>query len=531
MSVQEKEMMFDPRLDTVKEEEMKEKLITLCKLREDVHMGGGQKRIEKQHESGKKTSRERIEMLFDPGSFREIDVFANTEDDYRKVKNPGEGVTCGYGTVDGRKVYIFAQDFTVVGGSLGRVHAAKICKVLDMAMKVGAPVVGICDSGGARIQEGVDALNGYGEIFYRNTIASGVIPQISVIMGPCAGGAVYSPALTDFILMVSGTSQMFITGPLVIKATTGEDVTMEALGGAATHNQISGVAHFMASTEEECIAQIKALLSYMPSNNLEEPPTYPPSEPELDREALANVVPTDPNKGYDVRDIIRAVVDAGSFLEVHQYYATNGVVGFARINGQCVGIIANQPRILAGCLDINVSDKIARHIRFCDCFNLPIVTFMDVPGFLPGVQQEYGGIIRHGAKMLYAYSEATVPKVTIITRKAYGGAYLAMCASALRADEVYAWPTAEIAVMGPEGAVNVINRKEIAEAEDPIAMRKKLVQEYRDRFANPYVAAARGFIQDVIDPRDTREKIIQALWNLSTKREARPRKKHGNIPM
>jgi len=509
---------------------MQEKLDTLSKLRETVEAGGGQKRIDKQHSSGKKTSRERINDLFDPGSFKEVDVFANTEIDYKKAKNSGEGVTCGYGTINGRRIYVFAQDFTVVGGSLGRVHAAKICKVLDMALKVGAPVIGICDSGGARIQEGVDALDGYGQIFYRNTIASGVIPQISVIMGPCAGGAVYSPALTDFIFMVSGTSQMFITGPLVIKAVTGEDVSMEALGGAATHNQVSGVAHFMSNNEEECIAQIKSLLSYLPLNNLDEPPAYDPVEPAIAKEALADIIPVDPNKGYDVRDVINAIVDANSFLEVHQYYATNGVVGFARVNGQSVGIIANQPKVLAGCLDINVSDKISRHIRFCDCFNIPIITLMDVPGYLPGVQQEYGGIIRHGAKLLYAYSEATVPKITIITRKAYGGAYLAMCTSALRADTVYAWPIAEIAVMGPEGAVNVINRKEIAAAENPVEMRKKLVQEYRDRFANPYIAAARGYVQDVIHPQETREKIIDALSDLSTKRASRPRKKHGNIP-
>lgn len=510
---------------------MQEKLDVLSKLRDAVVAGGGEKRIERQHKGGKNTARERIDKLFDPGSFKEIDVFANTEIDYRAVKNPNEGVIGGYGTIGGRKVYVFAQDFTVVGGSLGRVHAAKICKVLDMSMKVGAPVIGICDSGGARIQEGVDALDGYGQIFYRNTIASGVVPQISVVMGPCAGGAVYSPALTDFIMMVQNTSQMFITGPLVIKATTGEDVSQEALGGAATHNHVSGVAHFMAANEDECIAQIKALVSYLPLNNLEDPPTYPPVEPVFDRESLLTVVPTDPNKGYDMRDVINAVVDTGSLLEVHQYYATNGVVGFARIAGNVVGIIANQPRILAGCLDINVSDKIARQIRFCDCFNIPIVTFMDVPGFLPGVQQEYGGIIRHGAKMLYAYSEATVPKITIITRKAYGGAYLAMCAAALRADTTFAWPTGEIAVMGPEGAVNVINRKEIAAAENPIETRKQLVQDYRDRFANTYLASARGFIEDVIDPRETRDRIINALWNLSTKREGRPRKKHGNIPM
>lgn len=510
---------------------MQDKLDILTKLRAGVEAGGGQKRIDKQHAGGKYTARERIARLFDEGSFKEIDVFANTELDYRNIKNPNEGVIGGYGTMNGRKVYLFAQDFTVVGGSLGRVHAAKICKVLDMAMKVGSPVIGICDSGGARIQEGVDALDGYGQIFYRNTIASGVVPQISVIMGPCAGGAVYSPALTDFIMMVQNTSQMFITGPLVIKATTGEDVSQETLGGAATHNQVSGVAHFMAANEDDCIAQIKALVSYLPLNNLEEPPTYPAVDPALDKETLLTVVPDDANKGYDVRNVINAVVDAGSFFEVHQYYATNGVVGFARIAGQVVGIIANQPRVLAGCLDINVSDKIAKQIRFCDCFNIPIVTFMDVPGFLPGVQQEYGGIIRHGAKMLYAYSEATVPKITIITRKAYGGAYLAMCAASLRADTTFAWPTAEIAVMGPEGAVNVINRKEIAEAENPIEKRKQLVQDYRDRFANPYIASARGFIEDVIDPRDTRERIINALWNLSSKREGRPKKKHGNIPM
>ena len=510
---------------------MQDKLDILSKLRASVEAGGGQKRIDKQHAGGKYTARERIARLFDEGSFKEIDVFANTELDYRAVKNPNEGVIGGYGTMNGRKVYLFAQDFTVVGGSLGRVHAAKICKVLDMAMKVGSPVIGICDSGGARIQEGVDALDGYGQIFYRNTIASGVVPQISVIMGPCAGGAVYSPALTDFIMMVQNTSQMFITGPLVIKATTGEDVSQETLGGAATHNQVSGVAHFMAANEDDCIAQIKALVSYLPLNNLEDPPTYPAVEPALDRETLMTVVPDDANKGYDVRNVINGVVDAGSFFEVHQYYATNGVVGFARIGGQVVGIISNQPRVLAGCLDINVSDKIAKQIRFCDCFNIPIVTFMDVPGFLPGVQQEYGGIIRHGAKMLYAYSEATVPKITIITRKAYGGAYLAMCAASLRADTTFAWPTAEIAVMGPEGAVNVINRKEIAEAENPIEKRKQLVQDYRDRFANPYIASSRGFIEDVIDPRDTRERIINALWNLSSKREGRPKKKHGNIPM
>lgn len=509
---------------------MHEKLDQLKKLRGTVHAGGGQKRIDKQHEGGKKTARERVDLLFDAGSFREIDVFASTDDDFSKIKNPGEGVVTGYGTIDGRKVYCFAQDFTVTGGSLGRIHAGKICKVLDMAMKVGAPVIGLNDSGGARIQEGVDALNGYGEIFFRNTIASGVIPQISVIMGPSAGGAVYSPALTDFIFMVNGTSQMFITGPQVIKSVTGEEVSMEALGGANTHNQVSGVAHFMAGNDEECTSMIRTLMSYLPSNNLEDPPLFAASEPTLDKETILEVLPVDPNKGYDVRDIIIRVVDGSQFFEVHPYYAQNGVVGFARVNGQSVGVIANQPKVLAGCLDINVSDKIARFIRFCDCFNIPIITFMDVPGFLPGVQQEYGGIIRHGAKMLYAYSEATVPKITIILRKAYGGAYLAMCSSSLRADAVYAWPTAEIAVMGPEGAVNIINRKEISESDDPIKTRAKLVADYRDRFANPYIASARGFVLDVIDPRDTRAIIIDALSNFSTKRETRPRKKHGNIP-
>jgi propionyl-CoA carboxylase beta chain len=509
---------------------MQDKLDQLKKLRETVEAAGGPKRVDKQHESGKKTARERIDMLFDAGTFREIDVFAASEDDFQKLKNPGEGVTTGYGEISGRKVYVYAQDFTVTGGSLGRIHAAKICKVLDMAMKVGAPVIGLNDSGGARIQEGVDALNGYGEIFFRNTIASGVIPQISVIMGPCAGGAVYSPALTDFIMMVANTSQMFITGPQVIKSVTGEEVSMEALGGAATHNQVSGVAHFLSSNEDECIATIRDLMSYLPSNNLEEPPVFAPVEPAIDKEVLMDVVPVDPNRGYDVRDVIHAVVDGSQFLEVHPYYAQNGVVGFARVNGQAIGIVANQPKVLAGCLDINVSDKIARFIRFCDCFNIPIVTFMDVPGFLPGVQQEYGGIIRHGAKMLYAYSEATVPKITIILRKAYGGAYLAMCSSSLRADAVYAWPIAEIAVMGPEGAVIITSRKEISEAENPMEMREKLVQDYRDRFANPYIASARGFVQDVIDPRETRATIIDALKNFSTKRETRPRKKHGNLP-
>jgi len=510
---------------------MQEKLEQLSKLRDTVQAGGGQKRIEKQHASGKKTARERINMLFDPGTFREIDVFAASDDDFQKLKNPGEGVVTGYGYVDGRKVYVFAQDFTVAGGSLGRIHAAKICKVLDMAMKVGAPVIGLNDSGGARIQEGVDALNGYGEIFFRNTIASGVIPQISVIMGPCAGGAVYSPALTDFIMMVSGTSQMFITGPQVIKTVTGEEVSMEALGGASTHNQISGVAHFMAGNEEECMATLRALLSYLPSNNLEETPVFAPVEPVIDRETLVDVCPADPNKGYDIRDVIRAVVDGSQFLEVHPYYAMNGVVGFARINGQSVGIVANQPKVLAGCLDINVSDKIARFIRFCDCFNIPIITFMDVPGFLPGVQQEYGGIIRHGAKVLYAYAEATVPKISLVTRKAYGGAYIVMSSKYLGADFSYAWPTAEIAVMGPEGAVNILYAKQIESAPDPEAERQRLMREYQETYLSPYAAAEAGFIDDILEPSKTRQNIIAALAACREKQVTVPARKHGNLPV
>jgi len=509
---------------------MHDKLERLNNLRRLVEAGGGRKRIDKQHAAGKKTARERIAALLDPGSFREIDIFAASGDDFTDLENPGEGVVAGHGVIDGRKVYVYAQDFTVTGGSLGRVHAAKICKVLDLAMKVGAPVIGLNDSGGARIQEGVDALNGYGEIFFRNTMASGVIPQISVILGPCAGGAVYSPALTDFIFMVSGVSQMFITGPQVIKAVTGEKVSMETLGGAATHSRVSGVAHFINSSEDDCMLAVRALLSFLPSNNLDEAPVYAPVEPALNQETLLEIIPDDPNKSYDIRDIIRGVVDDSQFMEVHPYFAQNGVVGFARFAGRPVGVVANQPAVLAGSLDINVSDKIARFIRFCDAFNIPVVTFMDVPGFLPGVDQEYGGVIRHGAKIIYAYAEATVPKITIIVRKAYGGAYIAMCCSSLRADAVYAWPNAEIAVMGPEGAVNIINNKEIAEAENPVEMREKLVADYRARFANPYIACARGYVMDVIDPRETRAIIVDALQNFSTKREARPRKKHGNIP-
>ncbi|OPX84286.1 MAG: Methylmalonyl-CoA carboxyltransferase 12S subunit [Pelotomaculum sp. PtaB.Bin104] len=510
---------------------MYDKLEQLNKIRQVIKTGGGRKRIDKQYEAGKMTARERITTLLDPGSFRETDVFASSEGfGLNNIKNPGEGVVTGYGWIDGRKVYVYAQDFTVSGGSLGRVHAAKICKIIDMAMKTGAPVIGLNDSGGARIQEGVDALDGYGEIFFRNTMASGVIPQISVILGPCAGGAVYSPALTDFIFMVSGISQMFITGPQVIKAVTGEQVSMETLGGAATHNRVSGVAHFISGNEADCLRTIRVLLSYLPANNMEEAPVFASEDPLTGREELISVMPDDPNKGYDIREIIRGVVDCSQFLEIQPYYAQNGVVGFARFDGRSAGIVANQPCVMAGSLDINVSDKIARFVRFCDAFSIPIVTFMDVPGFLPGVDQEYGGIIRHGAKIIYAYSEATVPKITIIVRKAYGGAYIAMCCSSLRADAVYAWPSAEIAVMGPEGAVNILSHKEISMAEDPVAMRKKLVAHYQDQFSNPYVASSKGFVTDVIDPRDTRATIIDALNNFSTKQETRPRKKHGNIP-
>lgn len=500
-----------------------------------IHAGGGEKRIEKQHKSGKMTARERIEYLMDPGSFIEIDAFVKhraTQFGMEEVEAPAEGVVTGYGTVDGRLVYVYAQDFTVVGGSLGEMHAKKICKVLDLALKMGAPVVGINDSGGARIQEGVDALSGYGSIFYRNTIASGVIPQISVIMGPCAGGAVYSPALTDFIFMVDKTSQMFITGPQVIKAVTGEEVSAEDLGGAMTHNRTSGVAHFINNDEKSCIDDIKRLLSYLPSNNLETAPLYM-AEDDINRiaEDLNTIIPDSPNKPYDMKDIIRNIVDNGDFMESQPYFAQNIITCFARINGQSIGIIANQPKVLAGCLDIDASDKAGRFIRTCDAFNVPILNLVDVPGFLPGTKQEYGGIIRHGAKMLYAYSEATVPKVTMIVRKAYGGAYLAMCSKELGADMVFAWPGAEIAVMGPEGAANIIFKKEIETAENPAAARQEMIQEYRDKLANPYIAASRGYVDDVIMPATTRQRLASAFDMLASKRESRPAKKHGNLPV
>jgi len=511
------------------------KIEELRQRKENIRLGGGEKSIEKQHAKDKMTARERIEYLLDDGSFIEIDAFIEhrcTNFGMENKKAPGEGVVTGYGTINGRLIYVFAQDFTVIGGSLGEMHAAKICKVQEMAIKVGAPLIGINDSGGARIQEGVDALFGYGNIFYNNTKASGVIPQISVIMGPCAGGAVYSPALTDFIFMVDNTSKMFITGPQVIKTVTGEEVSAEELGGAMTHNSTSGVAHFINNTEEETLDNIKTLLSFLPSNNLEDAPSFD-SQDDINRieEKLNEIVPENPNKPYDMKDIISILGDNGEFLEVQPYYAQNIITGFMRLNGRSVGIIANQPKVLAGCLDINASDKAARFIRTCDAFNIPLLTLVDVPGFLPGTGQEYGGIIRHGAKMLYAYSEATVPKVTVILRKAYGGAYIAMCSRHLKSDFVLAWPSAEIAVMGPEGAANIIFRKEIKNSEDAIKTRSEKIDEYRDTVANPYVAASRGYIDDVIEPQLTRPRIINAFDMLASKREEMPAKKHGNLPL
>jgi len=511
------------------------KIVQLRRLKEEAAKGGGSDRIARQHEAGKLTARERLDKLLDPNSFQEIDALAThraTGLGMEKSHPLGDGVVTGYGAIHGRLVYVFAQDFTVMGGSLGEAHAAKICKVLDLAMKNGAPVIGLNDSGGARIQEGVDALGGYGEIFLRNTLASGVVPQISAIMGPCAGGAVYSPALTDFVFMVEGTSHMFITGPEVVRAVIHEEVSFEQLGGAMVHASRSGVAHFAEPNEEACLADIRTLLSYLPQNNMEDPPYQPPKDSagrmESDLDAL---VPADPNKPYDMHDIIRRVVDDGVFFEVHKHYAQNILVGFARLNGRPVGIVANQPASLAGVLDIDASVKAARFVRFCDCFNIPLVTFVDVPGFMPGTVQEHGGIIRHGAKLVFAYSEATVPKVTVITRKAYGGAYIVMSSKHLRGDINYAWPSAEIAVMGPEGAVNIIFRKQIEAAADPEAERAKLVAEYRERFASPYVAASRGFVDDVIEPHETRPKLISALEMLQNKRDAIPHKKHANMPL
>jgi propionyl-CoA carboxylase beta chain len=504
-------------------------------LERRAELGGGADRLKRQHDAGKLTARERIDFLFDPGSFQEIDKLVTHRcRDFGMEDQiiPGDGVVAGRGRIDGRPIYAFAQDFTVFGGSLSETNAAKIVKIMDLAMKMGAPVVGLNDSGGARIQEGVLSLGGYADIFLRNTLASGVIPQISAIMGPCAGGAVYSPAITDFNVMVEGTSYMFVTGPDVIRTVTHEEVTKDELGGAMTHNATSGVAHFAVADDRECLRLIRELLSYLPSNNLDDPPVVETSDP-VDREddALDRLVPASPNQPYDMLDLIHAVVDDGAFLEVHRHYAKNIVVGFARLGGRSVGIVANQPAVLAGTLDIDASVKAARFVRFCDAFNIPLVTFEDVPGFLPGTRQEYGGIIRHGAKLLFAFAEATVPKVTVITRKAYGGAYCVMSSKHIRTDANFAWPTAEIAVMGPEGAVNILYKRELDKAADPQAARAARVAEIREKFANPYVAAERGFIDEVIHPRQTRGRLISALSALATKRDKNPPKKHGNIPL
>ena len=496
---------------------------------------GGEKAIAAQREKGKLTARERLDLLFDKGTFREIDMFVRHRCNnfgMEKVEIPADGVVTGHGLVDGRPVFAFSQDFTARAGSLGEMQSKKICKVMDLAMKAGAPFVGINDSGGARIQEGVDALSGYGQIFFRNSAASGVIPQISAIMGPTAGGAVYSPAMTDFVFMVKNSSYMFITGPDVIRSVTGEEITFEELGGAKTHNEKSGVAHFACESDEDAIDRIKRLLSYLPSNNMEDPP-YVETGDDRNRidEALNSLIPDNPNQSYDIKDVIRSIVDNSEFFEPHEYFARNIVVCLARLNGRTVGIIANQPSVLAGCLDINASDKATRFIRFCDAFNIPLLTIADVPGYLPGSQQEWGGIIRHGAKLLWCYSEATVPKLLLVTRKDYGGSYLAMCSKDLGADMAFAWPTAEIAVMGAAGAANIIHRKEIKEADDTAAKRQEKIDQYNDLFSNPYIAASRGFIDAVILPSDTRQRLIDSLEALCNKREIRPPKKHGNIPM
>ncbi|PLS15338.1 methylmalonyl-CoA carboxyltransferase [Bacillus sp. M6-12] len=511
-----------------------EKINELYDRRREVELGGGDERIEKQHEKGKLTARERIDLLVDPGTFVELNPFIqHRSHDFGldAVKGPGDGVVTGYGKVNGRDIYLFSQDFTVFGGALGEMHAKKIANVMDLAAKNGAPFIGLNDSGGARIQEGVVSLDGYGHIFYRNAIYSGVIPQISVIMGPCAGGAVYSPAITDFVFMVEKTSQMFITGPKVIETVTGEKISSEDLGGADVHNSISGNAHFQAQSEEDVIMMVRNLLSYLPQNNEEKPPRNDKDSEDDYRANLTDLIPFDAIRPYDVRTVIAEVVDSGSFMEVQKDFARNLVIGLARIKGEVVGLVCNQPKFMAGGLDIDSSDKAARFIRFCDSFNIPIITFEDVTGFFPGVKQEHGGIIRHGAKILYAYSEATVPKLTVILRKAYGGAYVALNSKSIGADLVFAWPNAEIAVMGPQGAANIIFAREIQNSENPEQTRAQKIEEYREKFANPYVAASQGMVDDVIDPRETRIKIIQALEMLRNKKETRPYKKHGNIPL
>ncbi len=511
------------------------KIQELRDLKAQTRVGGGKARVEVQHKKGRLTARERLDLLLDKGSFRELDPFIvhrTTDFGLDKKKFMTDSVVTGWGTINGRLVYVFSQDFTVLGGSLGEVHAEKIVKLMDMAIKNGAPVIGLNDSGGARIQEGVVALGGYADIFLRNTLASGVVPQISAIMGPCAGGAVYSPALTDFIFMVRDSSYMFVTGPDVVKAVTNEIVSFEDLGGASVHSEVSGICHVAADSEADTLFLIRKLLGYLPQNNMEDPPFVPNGDDPLRRDKdLDTIIPDDPSKPYDVKDIIQRVMDNGEFFEIHANYAMNIVVGFARLGGHSVGIVANQPAVLAGVLDIESSEKAGRFIRFCDSFNIPVITFEDVPGFLPGTVQEHGGIIRSGAKLLYAYCEATVPKLTVVTRKAYGGAYDVMSSKHIRGDLNIAWPSAEIAVMGPDGAVNIIFRKELAEADDPVARKAELVEAYREKFANPYVAAGRGYLDDVIEPRNTRPRLINALEMLSNKRDSNPPKKHGNIPL
>jgi len=512
-----------------------DRLELLRKKNAAAELGGGVDRIEKQHQSGKMTARERIDFLLDEGTFEEFGKFVVHRSHDFGLENqqyPGDGVITGHGKIDGRPVFVFAQDFTVFGGSLSETYAQKICTIMDMSMKVGAPVIGLNDSGGARIQEGVVSLGGYADIFLRNTLASGVVPQISAIMGPCAGGAVYSPAITDFIVMVKNTSYMFITGPDVIKTVTHEEVTKEDLGGAMAHNALSGVAHFAAENEEDCLRIVREIHSFIPPNNLEDPPRQRCNDPiNREDERLNSIVPKESNIPYDIRDIVHPIVDDGYFFEVQEHFAKNIVIGFARLDGRSIGIVANQPAFLAGVLDIDASDKAARFVRFCDCFNIPLITFEDVPGFLPGVNQEHGGIIRHGAKLLFAFAEATVPKITVITRKSYGGAYCVMASKHIRTDINFAYPTAEIAVMGAQGAVEILYRRELLQSKDQQATRNKLIEDYNEKFASPYVAAERGFIDEVIEPKHTRRKLIRALELIDTKRDSNPPKKHGNIPL
>ncbi|MYE27573.1 MAG: acyl-CoA carboxylase subunit beta [Chloroflexi bacterium] len=511
------------------------KIEQLRAKRDESQQGGGEARIQRQHDKGKKTARERLDILLDPGTFREVDAFVhhhNNKFGLERNRPLSDSVVTGWGTIDGRLVYVYSQDFTVMGGSLSEAHAAKIIKIMEMAVKVGAPVIGLNDSGGARIQEGVESLGGYADIFLQNTLASGVIPQISVIMGPCAGGAVYSPALTDFIIMVKDSSYMFITGPDVVKQVLNEDVTFEGLGGASVHGSKSGVCHFVADDETQALTMARELLSYLPQNNMEDPPALPSTDDPLRTEsALDSIVPENPNQPYDIKKVIELIVDDGHFFEVHEDFAANIVVGYARLGGTAVGIVANQPMVLAGVLDINASVKAARFVRTCDAFNVPIITFVDVPGYLPGTDQEHNGIIMSGAKLLFAFCEATVPKLTVTTRKSYGGAYCVMSSKHIRADLNIAWPTAEIAVMGPEGAVEIIYRRELQEADDPAARKQELAKEYRETFANPYIAASRGFIDDIIEPHNTRPRLINALQVFTNKRDENLPKKHGNIPL